>query len=313
MSWEYSDKTKKLFLDAVRGKPGTHLGEITDPDGVGKHGSIACGDAMQFAFQVKRHPTDPTKDIITEAKYLTFGCTSAIAASEALCYLIEDKGLTPIQALKITNQDIVEYLEGLPTQKIHCSVMGAEALEAAVLNWASRRGVDSSTWLAHSEEEQEEGRIVCDCFSLSEPYIKRQIEELALKDIPAITGAIKAGGACSSCHHVPGGLQDLLDEVWGDQSESVSEPELPVPDSDSPGLSPYQLGKKIDSVVEEHIRPLLKADGGDLRLLDVKGNLIYCQMEGACAGCAGASQTLKLTVERILKDQVDESLKVIAV
>ena len=104
MAWEYSEKTKQLFMDAVHGKPGTHLGEVENPDGLGEHGSIACGDAMRFTFRVRRHPTDATKDIITEAKYLTFGCTSAIAASEALCALIEEGQYTPIQALKIENR-----------------------------------------------------------------------------------------------------------------------------------------------------------------------------------------------------------------
>ena len=97
MAWEYSEKTKKLFMDAVHGKPGTHLGEIDDPDGLGEHGSMSCGDALRFTFRVKRHPTDPTQDVITTARYLTFGCTSAIAASEALCVLIEQGNLTPIQ------------------------------------------------------------------------------------------------------------------------------------------------------------------------------------------------------------------------
>ena len=75
MAWNYSDKTKQLFLDAVQGKPGSHLGEVADADAIGEHGSIACGDALRFTFKVKRHPSDPTQDVITEAKYLTFGCT----------------------------------------------------------------------------------------------------------------------------------------------------------------------------------------------------------------------------------------------
>ncbi len=212
MAWEYSEKTKQLFMDAVHGKPGTHLGEVDDPDGIGNHGSLACGDSMRFTFRVEKDDEDPTQDVIVEAKYLTFGCTSAIAASEALCALIEGKGYTPIEALKVTNQDIVEYLEGLPEQKIHCSVMGAEALEAAVFNWASRRNVDLvALGVDCHEEEQEEGRIVCKCFSLSEPYLKRKIEELHLRSIPEITGAVKAGGACMSCHHAPGGLRNVLD------------------------------------------------------------------------------------------------------
>ena len=119
MTWEYSEKTKQIFMDAVQGKPGTHMGEIKNPDGLGEHGSIACGDALRFTFRVEQHPTDPTRDVITEARYLTFGCTSAIAASEALCTLIERGGYTPIQALKITNEDIVKFLEGLPEEKIH--------------------------------------------------------------------------------------------------------------------------------------------------------------------------------------------------
>ncbi len=216
MAWEYSEKTKQLFMDAVHGKPGTHLGEIEDPDGFGEHGSLACGDAIRFTFRVRRHPTDPTQDVITAARYLTFGCTSAIAASEALCTLIEQGNLTPIHALKITNKDIVAFLEGLPRQKIHCSVMGEEALEAAVFNWAQKRGVDlQSLGIDIHADEKQEGRIVCKCFSLSEPYIRRKIKELNLRTIPEITNAIKAGGACMSCHHVPGGLQDLLDETWG--------------------------------------------------------------------------------------------------
>src|SRR5512137_775653 len=108
MGWEYSEKTKQLFMDAVHGKPGTHMGEVENPDGMGEHGSIACGDAMRFTFHVDRHHTDPTLDVITEAKYLTFGCTSAIASSEALCAIIEQGHFTPIQALKIQNKDIVD-------------------------------------------------------------------------------------------------------------------------------------------------------------------------------------------------------------
>ena len=169
MAWNYSEKTQQLFMDAVKGKPGTHLGEIENPDGLGEHGSIACGDALRFTFRVEPHATDPTQDIIVEARYLTFGCTSAIASSEALCDLIEAGRYTPIQALKIQNKDIVEYLEGLPQQKIHCSVMGAEALEAAVFDWAKRRGVDLSLLgVDLRPEEREAGRIVCDCFDLSD-------------------------------------------------------------------------------------------------------------------------------------------------
>jgi NifU-like protein len=318
MGWEYSEKTKQLFMDAVHGKPGTHLGEIENPDGIGEHGSITCGDAMRFTFRVKRHPADPAQDIITEAKYLTFGCTSAIASSEALCEIIEHGSYTPISALKIQNRDIVDYLQGLPEQKIHCSVMGAEALESAVYNWAQRRGVDlKKLGVDVHDQETEEGRIVCKCFSITEPYLKRKIRELNLRTIPQITNAIKAGGGCSSCHHVPGGLQDLLDQIWGVQSgDSAGLEQIPAAPSephDVADLSPFQFAKKIEKVIDEYIRPSLRMDGGDVEVVDIKGTVVYCSLKGACAGCAGASLTLKMMVERALKDEVDDRIHVIEV
>jgi NifU-like protein len=319
MAWKYSEKTTQLFMDAVQGKPGTHLGEIEDPDGIGEHGSIACGDALRFTFRVKRHLTDPTQDVVTEARYLTFGCTSAIASSEALCSLIEEGNYTPISALEITNADIVKYLGGLPPQKIHCSVMGAEALEAAVFNWAQKRGVDlEQLGIEFTSREEQEGRIVCNCFSLTEPYIKRKIEELELKTIPDITNSIKAGGACMSCHHIPGGLQDLLDENWGRPETAAKEaPRLASVGqegtSEEPALSPYQFAKSVEKAIDEYVRPMLQSDGGDMEIVDIKDFLVYARLKGACESCAGAAATLKMMVEETLKSQVDERIKVIAV
>lgn len=325
MAWQYSEKTKQLFMDAVHGVPGTHMGEIDNPDGIGEHGSIACGDALKFTFRVKRHESDPLRDIITEAKYLTFGCTSAIASSEALCILIERGNFTPIEALEIQNKDIVDFLEGLPDQKVHCSVMGAEALESAVFNWAQLRGVDlTKLGVDVHADEQEEGRIVCKCFSATEPYIRRKIKELNLRTIPEITGAIKAGGACMSCHHVPGGLQDLLDETWGKGSSGlpllsgVSMPQGADLGStpgtgDGAALSPYLFGKRVEKAVDEYVRPMLARDGGDVDIIDIKETLVFCQLVGACAGCAGAGQTLKMMIEKTLKDMVDERIRVVQV
>jgi NifU-like protein len=325
MAWEYSEKTMQLFTDAVHGKPGTHLGEIADPDGLGEHGSIACGDSLRFTFRVQRDPIDPLKDEIIEAKYLTFGCTSAIAASEALCCMIEAKHLTPVKALNITNQDIVNFLDGLPEQKIHCSVMGAEALQAAVFNWAQKRGVNlNALGIDIHAEEQEEGRVVCKCFTLTEPYIKRKIKELNLHSIAEITGAIKAGGACMSCHHAPGGLQDLLDEVWEAEKKPAASMSLPIisgnlravePASLPPNKepSPFQFAKKIEKLLDDYLRPMVQKDGGDLELIDIKDTTVYIELRGACAGCAGAGQTLKFLIEKTLKEKIDERIRVIQV
>ena len=335
MAWEYSEKTKQLFLDAVAGKPGTHLGEIENPDGIGEHGSIACGDALKFTFRVEKNDEDPTKDRIIETKYLTFGCTSAIAASEALCCILEDKKCTPIEALKVTNADIVEFLEGLPQQKIHCSVMGEEALQAAVLDWSRKRGVDLKALgieIVDEVEEQEHDRIVCRCFSLTESYIRRKVKELNLRTIPEITAAIKAGGGCGACHHEPGGLQDILDDVWGGEgakpteekpalslsmfgetSKPAAAPQPAEPVQDVAELSPYQFAKRIEQEIDTNIRPMLQKDGGDIEIIDIKGTLVYVTLRGACVGCAGATQTLKFIVEKALHDNVSDKVRVIQV
>ncbi|MFC1707629.1 iron-sulfur cluster assembly scaffold protein [Planctomycetota bacterium] len=319
MVWQYSDKTTQLFMDAVHGKPGTHLGEFEEPDGIGEHGSIACGDAMRFSFRVEKDAEDPQKDIITEARYLTFGCTSAIAASEALCMILEEGRYSPLDALKITNNDIVKYLGGLPRQKLHCSVMGAEALEAAVFNWSQKRGVDlTELGIELPTHEEQEGRVVCTCFTMTEPYLKRKIKELQLKTIADITDAIKAGGACTSCHHAPGGLQDLLDEVWGrdkrqESKEASAVEQQKTADDTKETLSPYQFAKAVEKVIDEYIRPMLRRDGGDLEIVDIKEQLVYTRLLNACAGCPGAAMTLKMMVEQTLKDQVDQRIKVIPV
>ncbi|RLE21472.1 MAG: Fe-S cluster assembly protein NifU [Acidobacteria bacterium] len=320
MTWNYSEKTTQLFMDAVQGKYGTHLGEIENPDGLGEHGSIACGDALRFSFRVERHPTDPLKDLIVEARYLTFGCTSAIAASEAMCRLVEEGNYSPIEALEISNSDIVKYLGGLPQAKIHCSVMGAEALEAAVFDWARRRGVSmNDLGIDIREDEVEEGRLVCHCFGLTEPYLRRKIKELKLKTIADITGAVKAGGGCMSCHHTPGGLQDLLEETWGRPSEAFTQmPPLPVAGQvTTPAAggerTPFRLAKEIEKVLDDIVRPQLAKDDGGLELIDIKDTVVYCRFTGDCTTCAGSTRTLKNLVEHSLKTQVDEAIRVVEV
>lgn len=204
--------------------------------------------------------------------------------------------------------------------------MGAEALQAAVFDWAKKRKVNlNALGIDIHIEEQEEGRIVCKCFSLTEPYIRRKIQELNLRTIPELTSAIKAGGACMSCQHSPGGLQDILDEVWSKKKEPLDgllpvidgnlyafDP-LPIMEGKPKNLSPFQFFKKIEKVIDVFLRPMLKKDGGDLELIDIKDMTVYVELRGACATCAGAGQTLKHLIERTLKEQVDERIRVIPV
>lgn len=121
-----------------------------------------------------------------------------------------------------------------------------------------------------------------------------------------------------SCHHAPGGLQDLLDETWG---RAADRPKVVPAMSGAegvalkgePSLSPYQFAKKVEKAMDEYIRPMLQKDGGDVEIIDIKETLVYCRLAGACAGCVGAAQTLKMMVEQTLKDVVDERVRVVEV
>ena len=136
--WDYTDKVKDHFLNP------RNVGVIEDADGMGEVGSLSCGDALTFYFKLDEN------DKIKEAKFQTFGCASAIASSSALTEMV--KGLTLEEAKKITNEDIAEYLGGLPKEKMHCSVMGRDALEKAI------------TCHLGEPEKEVEGEIFCECF-----------------------------------------------------------------------------------------------------------------------------------------------------
>lgn len=173
--WDYTDKVKEAFLHPK------NVGEIQDADAIGEVGSIICGDALKLYLKI-----DKETNRITDAKFLTFGCASAIASSSALTELI--KGKTLDQALTIGNQDIADFLGGLPAQKMHCSVMGREALEAAIANY---RGAP----LLKIDSEH----IVCKCFDVTEEKIRRIATDNHLTTVEEITNFTKAGGGCGEC------------------------------------------------------------------------------------------------------------------
>jgi NifU-like protein len=156
--------------------------------------------------------------------------------------------------------------------------------------------------------------VVCHCFSLTEPYLKRKIRELGLHSISEISNALKAGGACGQCQDAPGGLQDLLHEVWGTSSGDAAgrtHAGLASPVGDE--LSPYRRGQQIEKAIRETISPLLQQEGGDIELVDIKGYKVYCRLGGRCTTCQNAPDTVKLLVEQQLKELIDDRLQVIAV
>ncbi len=263
--WEYSEKLKDHFFNP------RNVGRIDDADAVGEVGSIACGDALKIYLKIR-------DGVIVDVKFETFGCGSAIASASALTEMI--KGKTIEEARKITNKDIAEYLGGLPPQKMHCSVMGWEALDVALKNYEGKgKGVE------HVEKE-DEGRIVCHCFGVPEGLIKKAIVENDLKSVEEITNYTKAGGGCGSC------IMDL-EEILKETRREM------------------EFENKVKKCIESEIRPMLMRDGGDVEIVKVEGEKVYLKLKGMCAHCPSSTYTLKAFVEAKLKESVSENLEVL--
>ncbi|MDV2995473.1 MAG: hypothetical protein N4J56_005127 [Chroococcidiopsis sp. SAG 2025] len=302
--WDYTDKVMELFYNP---KNQGLLEDDREP-GIavvfGEVGSIACGDALRLHLKI-----EVDNDKILDSRFQTFGCTSAIASSSALTELI--KGLTLDEALKVTNKEIAEYLGGLPEAKMHCSVMEQEALEAAIYKY---RGIPLDT------HEDDEGALVCSCFGISETKIRRAIRENNLTTAEQVTSYVKAGGGCGSC------LADIDDLIAAVQREpavgvqiatdiaATKEPQRP--------LTNVQKIALIQKVLDEEVRPLLIADGGDVELYDVEGvseagrdSVLRVQvaLQGACGSCSSSTATLKVAIEAKLQERVSQNWLVEAV
>lgn len=280
--WDYTDKVIDHFLNP------RNVGELEDADGVGEVGSIACGDALRLSFKLGPDGR------IAEARFKTFGCGSAIASSSVLTEMM--KGLTLEEAQRITNQQIAEALGGLPQEKMHCSVMGREALDAAINNY---RGIDEK------QQEEIEGRLVCSCFGIHENLIRKVIQENNLTTLEQITNFSKAGGGCTSCHN---DLEEILEEELKlREHRGVTVPAVPVVKKP---LTNIQKINMIQDIIDKEIRPPLQKDGGDLELVDIVGDHVIVKLKGACIGCIASNLTIKSHVEAKLQEFVSDSITV---
>ncbi len=300
LAWEYTEKVKELFLNALYRRPNSFFGQMADADATGQHGSIECGDAIVFYLKMKKHPTDPLKDKILQARYETFGCTSAIASSEALCAIIEANRFSPIDALKINNGHIVKFLGGIPSQKLHCSIMGAEVLKAAIYDWALKRDVDLKK-LGLSEKDFNDGEDdLCTCFSLSRGFISSKIDQLNLKTVEQVEGAIKAGGSCGRCVDAPNGITHLLSEINSSKDKVVEVT-----------LVPKNFEQKIRDSIEELIKPIVRKHKGEIELVAIKENLVYLQFEDISKEHTFDQDKMKYTIQKFLQDTVYENTTIV--
>jgi NifU-like protein len=279
--WDYTDKVKDLFLNP------RNVGEIKDADAVGEVGSITCGDALKLSLKLDEN------ERIVDARFKTFGCASAIASSSVLTEIV--KGKTLEEAARITNRDIADALGGLPEEKMHCSVMGMEALEAAIANYRGERP---------AEEPMEEGEIVCKCFGVTDTRLRRVIGENKLETVEQVTNYTKAGGACTSCIM---DIEDILKEEMAarERKEAAKEDEEPPRK-----LTNLQKISMIQQVIGDEIRPQLRKDGGDIELLDIDGDRVIVSLRGMCMGCVSAPVTLSYIQER-LREFVTPEIEVV--
>ncbi|MBO9998006.1 MAG: Fe-S cluster assembly protein NifU [Cyanobacteria bacterium SID2] len=300
--WDYSEKVLDLFYNPKNQGSIEDTEEFDTAVAVGEVGSIACGDALRLYLKIHT-----SQDRILDARFQTFGCTSAIASSSALTELV--KGLTLDEALEIDNKRIADYLGGLPEAKIHCSVMGQEALEAAIHSY---RGIE-----VEAHDDDDEGVLVCRCFGITESKILRVVRENNLTDAAQVTNYLKAGGGCGTCLTR---IDDLIAEETGIErvvattngyqassncrreksNDNLANDNLATAST----LTMVQKVLAIQTVIESEVRPVLQADGGDVELHDVDGNRVLVRLTGACGSCPSSTATLKVAIESRLRDRV---------
>ena len=278
--WEYSEKVKEHFFNP------RNVGEIGDADGVGDVGSLACGDALRLTFKLDENGR------IKDAKFKTFGCASAIATSSVLTELI--KGKTLEEAAQVTNKDIADYLGGLPEQKMHCSVMGREALEAAIDNYQG----------GAEKKHELEGNVVCTCFGVTEKEIERVVDENDLHSVEEVTNYCKAGGGCGGC---TGEIEKIIQRVQGEKPRKAKVEKHEKPRE----LTNLEKIHLIEQTINEQVRPALRGHGGNIELIDVDGDEVVVAFREMCAQCHLAEFTLKEVVESKLKEFVSDSLYVV--
>jgi len=291
--WDYSDTVKEHFFNPKNARV------MEDANAIGDVGSIQCGDALRLTLKV-----DEASETITDAAFQTFGCGSAIASSSVLTEII--KGKTLDEALTVTNQDIADQLDGLPPEKMHCSVMGREALQAAVANY---RG---EVW----SDDHEEGALICKCFAVDAVMIEDTIRANNLRTVEDVTNYTKAGGGCSACHE---GIEEILTKVLAETGEAfnarASREKLhaakEAPKVPGKGMSNLERIKRIEKVIEM-VRPQLQRDRGDVTLVDVDGDTVFINLVGACSGCQMASLTIS-GIQQQMMEELGEFVRVVPV
>ncbi|WP_409159688.1 Fe-S cluster assembly protein NifU [Pectobacterium sp. B2J-2] len=276
--WNYSEKVKDHFFNPRN----AHV--VEQANAIGDVGSLSCGDALRLMLRV-----DPVTETILEAGFQTFGCGSAIASSSALTELII--GRTLQEAEQVTNQQIADYLDGLPPEKMHCSVMGQEALRAAI---AQYRGETL-------EDDHEDGALICKCFAVDEGQIRRAVMTNGLTTLQEVINYTKAGGGCTACHEK---IELTLEVLLAERDTRLVTAASTVVEVKDP------LWHQVADTVAG-LRPHIQADGGDMKLLSVNGHQVTVSLSGNCSGCMMTDMTLAWLQQKLV-ERIGRYMEVVA-
>ncbi len=310
--WEqYSKKVSDRMNNPI------NRGEITETEAadmgckliVADYGAESCGDAVRLYWAV-----DPYSNEIKASKFKSFGCGTAIASSDMMAELCIGK--TVDEAVKITNIDVEFALRdtpdepAVPPQKMHCSVMAYDVIKKAASIY---KGVDMESF--------ESEIIVCECARVSLQTIKDVIKINNLKTVEEITAYTKAGAFCKSCIK-PGGHEDkeyyLVDILAETRAEMEGAAQAHAVDTeDFKSMTVVKKTKLIEKTLDEHIRPMLIMDGGNLELLDIKDEgeetHVFIRYMGACNGCASSSTGTLYAIEAVLRRELDVKIRVLPI
>lgn len=299
-----------------------HQGEITEEQAealgaeliVADFGAESCGDAVRLYWAVEKGT-----DKIVGSKFKSFGCGTAIASSDIMTELC--LGKTVDEAVKITNIDVEKAMRdtpdvpAVPPQKMHCSVMAYDVIKKAASLY---KGVEMESF--------ETEFIVCECARVTLDTLKEVIKINKLTTLDQVTDYTKAGAFCKSCIK-PGGheakdiyLVDILADVLKEmEQDKLAEAANTVEsgDNDFSKMTIVQRIKAVDAVVDSDVRPMLKMDGGDMEVVDIKENMphydIYIRYLGACSTCSTGSTGTLYAIESVLKQKVDEQIRVLPI
>lgn len=308
---EYSQEVQRRMNDPK------NMGEIT-PEEAGENrlviadfGAESCGDAVRLYWLI-----DPKTDTVKQSKFKSFGCGTAIASSDMMAELC--MGKTVDEALKITNIEVEKALRddpdipAVPGQKMHCSVMAYDVIKKA-----------ASIYKNVAMESLESEFIICECARVSQDTLLEVIRLNKLSTLEEITDFTKAGGFCKSCIK-PGGhekkdvyLVDLLSEVLEQREAQEKSRKIIEAKGDGTFLSMglVQKIKAVESILEEYIRPTLKADGGNVELIDIQEKEgvfeVLIKYQGECMSCSMNTTTTLAGIEDMLNFKLKAPVKVI--